>query len=47
MRRDELELAVAAGDPTGVYVVTMLGLSQQLDSTRIIGQDVVVSVKIE
>ena len=47
LRRDELEVAVAAGDPTGVYVVSMLGLSLQLDTTHIIRQDIVVSVEYD
>ena len=42
LRRDELEIAVAAGDPTGVYVVAVLCLSQKPDALLVIRQDVVV-----
>ena len=43
---NELEVAIVPGDPTGVYVVSMLGLSLQLDTTHIVREDIVVSVKI-
>ena len=42
MRRDELEVAVVARDPTSIYVVAVLRLSQKPDALLVIRQDVVV-----